>query len=594
MNKEWSLDVIFQGFDDPEYEKTIKNLQENIDLAKIYAEELEALDQSKQTLEEQVKNVKKIIEIQEKIQVLVENLFNYASLKTEANTMDAQAGAQLSRVSQMYAEVSAPYTKMKAYIASLETLQQVIEADEVLKEYEYLLTNIQKDAKHMLSSEVEEVMAKLNESSAGAWEKMHSYLTSTVKVPYEGKTETLSSIRNKAYETSRGVRKSAYEAEIKAYDKVKDAIAFSLNSIKMQNITVTKLRGFTSPLERTLYESRMDRTTLDAMFSAIDEYLPKFHAYLKCKAKKLGYENGLPWYEIYAPMGTEGRTFTAEEAGEYLISHFEKFDTDLSDMIRRAFEEQWIDFYPREGKVGGAFCAELPPQKESRILTNFAGSFGDVVTLAHELGHAFHNLNLVSNRPLNNEISMQLAETASTFNENVITAAAIAEATTKEEKLHLIENQLQDATQVICDIYSRYLFETAVFEKRPNEFLYADDLCALMVEAQKKAFADGLEEATLHPYMWLCKGHYYSASLSFYNFPYAFGALFARGLYVNYQKQGKPFIQKYRKMLEKTPLMCAEDAAKIVGVDLRTKDFWREALQSFSDEIDEFIALCEA
>lgn len=187
--------------------------------------------------------------------------------------------------------------------------------------------------------------------------------------------------------------------------------------------------------------------------------------------------------------------------------------------------------------------------------------------------------------------TMPQAETASTFNEVLTVTAAIQAAQDKDEKLALIESQLSDACQIICDIYSRFLFESSVFEARPQEFLDADRLCQLMLEAQKKAYGDGLDQTCLHPYMWLCKGHYYSGSLSFYNFPYAFGGLFARGLYAKYQQEGEKFVPLYKEMLHATSVNDVEDTAKIAGIDLTDKAFWRQGLQSLADEIDLFCDL---
>ena len=228
---------------------------------------------------------------------------------------------------------------------------------------------------------------------------------------------------------------------------------------------------------------------------------------------------------------------------------------------------------------------------ESRILTNFDGLFGDIVTLAHELGHAFHNQCIETHRALNRDYSMPLAETASTFNECVVMAAAIQNAKDDGERLALIESQLQDITQVICDIYSRYRFETMVFEKRSSEFMSAGTLCELMTEAQKLSYGDGLDHAQMHPYMWVNKSHYYGPT--FYNFPYAFGALFARGLYAQYERDGAAFVPKYKKLLYTTPIASAEDTARVADIDLTDKEFWRAALQVVADQIDQFCRIVE-
>ena len=335
----------------------------------------------------------------------------------------------------------------------------------------------------------------------------------------------------------------------------------------------------------------MSRETLDAMLGAMDEYLPRFWQYLKVKGKALGHENGLPWYDLFAPMGRSTTKFTAESTRDYLVDLFHEFCPEEAEMITRAFDNAWIDFYPRDGKAGGAFCAEVNCLGESRILTNFDGMFTDVVTLAHELGHAFHNYNIQDHRPLNRDYSMPVAETASTFNECVVMASAISRAADDQEKLALIESQLQDATQIICDIYSRYRFEKLVFDHREEQFMNADTLCRFMTEAQKQSYGDGLDESTLHPYMWICKSHYYGPT--YYNFPYAFGGLFARGLYAQYEKEGADFVPKYRKLLHTTTVATAEDTAKVAGIDLTSRDFWRSALQTIADQIDLFCRLME-
>ena len=427
-------------------------------------------------------------------------------------------------------------------------------------------------------------MARYALSGSNAWSDLQQYLTSTVQVDYDGGVTTLSAIRNLAYDPDPAVRKAAYEAEIKSYEKICDPVAFALNSIKLETLSACQLRGYASPLERTLKKAHMEQATLDVMLGAMDEYLPKFHRYLRAKAKALGHDNGLPWYDLFAPMGRSSTKFTVEQAHQYLVDQFSGFDRELADMIDRAFRERWIDFFPRSGKRGGAFCAGVECLGQSRILTNFDGSFSDLVTLAHELVHEFNNHCIASHRPLNHEYSMPLAETASTFNECVVMAAAIGKAADDQERIALIESQLQDATQIICDIYARYRFESAVFRDRPERFMDAKALCAMMDQAQAECYGDGLDPQCRHSYMWVCKSHYYGPT--FYNFPYAFGGLFARGLYAQYEKEGAAFLPKYKKLLYTTTVASAEDTALVAGIDLTDKDFWRGALDTIARQID--------
>ena len=579
----WDLSILYGGFDDPAYDSDFKSLDSEIAKFTKLAAEAKSLDECALLLS--------FIENNERITELAGKLIAFANLRYTANTADSDASSALGRVMSLISATAAPSAALGKIISELDGLEQLIDATPELADYKYFLMNIKRDSKYLLSEGEEAVFAKLNISGASAWSDLQSSLTSSVKANVDGKEMGLSSVRNLAYSPDAEQRRKAYEAELACYDSIKDAVAFALNSIKLQVLTECELRGYESPLAKTLHTSRMKRETLDALIGAMEEYMPHFRKYLKAKAKALGHEGGIPWYDLFAPMGKCDKTYTVEEAKDYLLGIFGGFDSELHDMVECAFDERWIDFYPREGKVGGAFDYGVPSAKQSRVLTNFDGSFSDIVTLAHELGHSFHDRQVFAHSVLNQDYSMPVAETASTFNEVLVMETVIGEAKEKDEKIALIENQLMDACQIICDIYSRYTFENSVFENRPAEFMSADRMCELMLAAQKKAYGDGLDEKVMHPYMWLCKGHYYSGGLSFYNFPYAFGGLFARGLYAKYKAEGSAFVATYKKLLRATSVMDIEDCATIAGIDLTSRDFWRAGLQIIADEIDEFCEL---
>ena len=580
MNYEWNLDSIYHGFDDPQYDADMAFLRRQVELFTLLSGKLPGMD-PRQGLREG-------LAILEAMEQTAQKLALYAELRQSTDTKNPEASSKMGQIMTIYSAAAAPQAAFQAWAAGLD-IQALIQDDCLLRDYTFLLTKMQEKRKDLLSGDGEAVAARFRISGTNAWAELQQYLTSTVRVSYRGAVTNLSAIRNMAYDPDPQVRKDAYEAELACYGAIADPVAYALNSIKMETISDCALRGYASPLDRTLQHADMKRETLDAMLGAIEEYLPKFRQYLKAKAAALGHENGLPWYDLFAPMGSSSTTFTPEQARDYLVKLFSHFDADLSRMIATAFDNGWIDFFPRDGKAGGAFCAGVPSLKESRILTNFDGKLGDVVTLAHELGHAFHNQCVLPHRPLNQDYSMPLAETASTFNECVVMASAIRSAADDAERLSLVESQLQDTTQIICDILSRYLFETAVFAGRESRFMDAGTLCDMMLTAQKQSYGDGLDPQYLHPYMWLCKSHYYGST--FYNFPYAFGGLFARGLYAQYLAEGEAFIPKYKKLLYTTTVATAEDTARVAGIDLTDKAFWRGALQTVADQIDLFCGL---
>ena len=581
MNVNWNLENIYQGFGDPAYEKDLQALEKTV---REFAHFTGALSN-----EDCASQLRRGVGLQETLSQLVEKLATYANLRQAANTKDPESASQMGKILTLYSAIAAPQAAFETWASNLPDLHALVEQE--VPDYRFLFENMQENSRHLLPGIGEEVMAKMSISGSGAWSDLHGYVTSTVPVSYRGETITLSAVRNLAYDPDPQVRKDAFAAELACYERIEAPAAFALNSIKLETLTDCQLRGYSSPLARTLKQSYMSEETLSAMFDAIRDYLPKFRQYLQVKAKALGHSGGLPWYDLFAPMGGASGKITAEYAREYLLRIFSGFDKELADMIAEAFDNAWIDFYPRDGKSGGAFCAGLQFMGQSRILANFDGAFTDIVTLAHELGHAFHNRCIQDQKPLNQEYSLPLAETASTFNECVVMAAAIRDAQDKMQQLSLIESQLQDATQIICDIYSRYLFEEAVFRNRPEQFMDAAALCDIMVTAQKQSYGDGLDENCLHPYMWVCKSHYYGPT--FYNFPYAFGGLFARGLYAIYEKEGKDFVPKYKTLLKTTPVACAEDVARVAGIYLTDEKFWRDGLQMIADQIEMFCGLLE-
>ena len=582
MYNTWSLDVLYRGIDDPNLASDMERFEK---LIKSLGEAVAALDKN-----EAAKTLRSVIEVKEELTVLVRRLAGYFSLRRSADSSDAEGASYLTKISAMIASTTKDNVMFEKFAGNLDDLDSVIESDELLSQYKFYFEEIKKDISHMMSDEAEALFAKMNISGGKAWGDLFSHLTSTVKVDYNGEVTSLSAIRGLADSEDPEVRKSAFEAEIACYDKIKDSIAFALNSIKAQVNLEAELRGYADPLAMTLDQSRMKKATLDAMLEAMREAMPAFRKYLRHKAKLLGYENGLPWYEILAPMGKAGsESFSVEDAHKYLVEHFATFAPDLAEMVDQAFKEEWIDFYPRAGKVGGAFCSNLPFVGQSRILTNFSGSFGSVVTLAHELGHAYHGQQIQSHRPLNTGYTMPVAETASNFNELIIVNDAIAKSE-GEEKIQLIESQIQDSTQIIVDIYSRFLFEDEVIRRRNDTFLYANELEKIMTNAQKEAYGDGLDPDCLHPYMWCCKSHYYRAGLSYYNFPYAFGGLFSRGLYAKYLEEGVSFLPKYRELLRATTVDTVENVAAIAGIDLTRPEFWRESLKTITDQIEMFIS----
>ncbi len=578
--KVWNLNDLYHGFDDV-YEKDLKSLEDKMDDLKNY------ILYQKQENDQQY--IEGYLKREEEIVKLSRSLAAFASLTMATDVNHEIAPKYMAKLQQIFRKVTAEQVIFQRYLASVD-LDKVKEHSHIIRQYLYQLKKDQEDAKHMLSEKEEVLYAKMREFASSGWSQLHSITTANLGVDYEGKEITLSEIRNMAYENDKDVRKKAYEAELKAYEKIEDQVAFALSNIKREVTTMNELRGYESALSKTLGQSNMTKETLDAMISAMLEYRPYFAKYLKTKAKYLGHEKALPFYDMFAPVGNLSKTYTYEDAQMIIKDAFYGFSKRLGDFATKAFDHEWIDVYPKKGKRGGAFCSNQPQIKQSRIMSNFTGSLSDVLTLAHELGHGYHGEVISNNEPLHWSYPMPLAETASIFCEKIVNDYLLKSLKNDEEVLSVLENSLQGDTQVIIDILSRYIFESKLFENA-NGPINKKQMKEWMVEAQKEAYTDGLDHEILHPYMWLNKGHYYSAGLNFYNFPYAFGLLFGKGLYATYLKDPDKFLMNYDHLLELTTKTSVEEVAKSMQIDVTSKDFWIASLEQVKKDIDDVIAL---
>ena len=583
MDWTWDLTVLYKDFDDPKIEEDFASLQ------RLCGEAKEMLQGETQTALENAADA------MEEISRLSSALGSFAGLTLAADANNEQAQQLMDRLEIFSVQMELLFSDLERYIGSVDDLDALIEKSEKLRKIDFFLRKSKEDAAHLPDPAIEEWLLKMSLSGGSAFSNLRDKLDATLTVDLDGKQLPLSAVRAMAYDPDPAVRKAAYEAELASYAKIEIPMAACLNGIKGEALTMIEAEHYPTVLDKTLNQSNMDRATLDAMLAAMQESMPAFRKYLRKKAEILGHPDGLPFYDLFAPIvpkGYEPKKYTIEEARQKLIEEMGKFTPEMAAFMDQAFENRWIDVFPRDGKGGGAFCAELHDLDQSRVLTNFAGSFSDISTLAHELGHAWHNRCMAGLPHAMIDAPMPLAETASIFNETFL-ANAVMESAGKRERFSLLEGNLMETTQVIVDIYSRYLFESAVIEQRKERTLSVNELKALMLDAQDKSYGDGLDKDLRHPYMWACKSHYYMSGLSFYNFPYAFGQLFGTGIYAKYRQEGASFVPKYNRLLRSCGSGMVADVAASVGIDVRSVDFWRESLTVYEREIEEFIRLAD-
>lgn len=583
MKTNWDLTVFYKDFDDPEFKDDLARLPKEIDAftAAIAA-----------PAEDEVEKLVSLVHQEEALSNLFERLSLMIELTLSVDANNKAANAAMAPLMRAVMGSSLASNAFSRYLASLENLDAIIDADGKLKARAFALREAAEDAKHQLPEALEKPVLKMQLSGGEAFSQLRDKLDATLLVDYDGKQIPLSAVRALAYDGDADTRRRAYEAELASYKKIELPMSFCLNNLKAEGETMAALKGYKGVLDMALAHSRMDEKTLEAMWTAIREALPELREYFKAKGRLLGHENGLPFYDLFAPVGQSTRTYTVEEARALLLDLFGKFCPEMGEMMRTAFDEGWIDMYPREGKSGGAFCSGYYAKNISRVMTNFAGSASDVSTLAHELGHAFNNRMLHHKPIMMTETPMPLAETASTFNETLLISQLLKTAT-PEEELTLLDSCLTEQTQTMVDIYSRFLFEQKVVAAQADHALDVDELKETMLWAQEQSYGDGLDPEYRHPYMWACKSHYYSTGVHFYNFPYAFGGLFARGLYARYEKEGEAFVPVYCDLLSRFGSDTIANVTASVGIDVTTPDFWREAVESVLVQVRRFVELAD-
>jgi pepF/M3 family oligoendopeptidase len=593
----WELATVYPDLTSPEYAAAVADYTAQIGALEVLfnsqlaaAGEHTAIPQLALLIGDYVDGYNQVAELKGTLEPYV-----YGFIST--NSRDVVARRRQSELDQISVRLRQLATRFQGWLGTLEpVLEEVIAAGGLAQAHAFALRESAEQSRYLMSEAEEGLAAELALSGVTAWSKLQLTVTSQTTVDFEvdGQMQRLPlpALINLRSHPNADVRRRGYEAELKALAALREPLAACLNGIKGATNTLNRRRGRQDAVHSAIDTARIDRPTLEAMLGAMEESLPTFRRYFQTKARRLG-KDKLAWWDLFAPVGASTRTFSFDEARDFILQNFAGFGVELARLAQDAFDQGWIDAEPREGKSGGAFCMGLDRVRESRILCNFDGSLDQVSTVAHELGHAFHNHCLFSagKTPLQRRTPMTLAETASIMCETIVMQSVLQQTNDPQEELAILETMLIGDAQVIVDIYSRFLFEQEVFQRRVEAELAADDFCAIMQRAQLATYGDGLDERFLHPYMWTWKPHYYRADLSFYNFPYAFGLLFGSGLYAIYQQRGAAFVPDYMQLLASTGEGTAADLAARFGIDIRDRQFWRDSLGIIAQRIERYCAL---
>ena len=582
----WNLDSIFPSIKSAEYQKALSDFESGM-------ENLGSLLKSADTF---IKNasenfdfpvwLKGFLEADDKVSALCSSLNAYAYIIYSVDTTNTNYLNNITRIDNItlrYRQLDLSFKSV--LLANSGRLEDFYRRFPEFESYRYILNETLEETRHQMSPAEEKLAGELQQTGGDAWDRLHEQLISNLKDAESGKT--FNELRNDAYSADAKVRKSSYEKEISLLKQNEIAFAACLNNLKGETLALNRHRKWQKPLDRALSSARLSQKTLAALIGAIEESLPLWREYFNLKADFLHKNNltvsedkkGLAFYDLFAPLVSTplnkrdnsdagqnqsllSKEWTFDEARDYIIERYSSFSGEMGDFAKKAFAENWIDAQVRAGKVGGAYDEDFALGHQSRIMTNFTGAFSDIITLAHELGHAYHFSCMKGKPSAFFSYPMTLAETASTFAETIVKQDMISKCS-DAEKIQILDLDLQDVSQVLVDILCRFYFE--------------------------RSYGCGLSSER-HEYMWAVKSHYYSTGLDFYNFPYAFGQLFAAGLYARYQKEGAGFAKTYAELLSNTGNMSCEDLCKKAGFDITQKDFWKSVIEMYAEEITDIRA----
>lgn len=587
----WDLAPIFSGLDDRDFLAALELAYADVDRLAARYDELEVRAcASRAPGDADRRAIDEVLATTNGLQIRLRRLSAYLYALVTTDSRDDHAAALTVELQTRTAALGPLQKRLAAWCAALG-VDEIAATSELAAMHTFTLRQLADTAERQMGEAEESLAAQLAPSGSLAWARLHGDVSSQLQVELtlsSGEVEQVPMAMARGFATHPDPdrRRAAYLGELAAWQRVEVPLAAALNGAKGEVAVLNQRRGWPDDLEPVLRSNAVDRTTLDAMTAAVVDALGDFRRYFRAKAAWLGHPGGLPWWELFAPVGNAERV-AWDDAAAMVRDSFGGYSDRLRGLADRAFAEQWIDAEIRDGKRSGAYCAGVEDDV-SRVMMNFDGSADSVSTLAHELGHAYHNVALSDRTPLQKRTPMALAETASIFCETLMFHTAFAAAVDPATRLSLLDTHLVGASQVVVDIHSRFLFETELCRRRRRTALSPNELSSMMLDAQDSAYGEGLDAEQRHRYMWAVKAHYFTP---FYNWPYTYGLLFGIGLFTRFVADPDSFRAGYDDLLASTGMADAATLAARFDIDVRSRGFWDTSLDSLREHIDEYAAL---
>ncbi|MFK3958823.1 M3 family oligoendopeptidase [Guptibacillus hwajinpoensis] len=588
--KVWNLDNIFYGGSkSSQFLDHIKGLEELIHELEGNVESFTSL-----ILTNEISNIVDLVGNVGKIRLHITQANSFITCLLAQNPKDQDAASLRGKVAQKESRFEKILSEIKKTLSNTEedVWRDILETEE-LEDYKFVLNEWRENADSNLSEEELSLISNLVVDGYHAWGHFYRDLVSSisVKIRVDGKEEDLSvgQAINLRSHPEEEVRKEAHNALESIWKEKEELFAKVINHIAGFRIQIHNKYGINNVLENPLKKNRMKEETLNTMWSVISSYKQPFSKYLERKAEMMG-DSSMKAYNFWAPITKNDHEMNYDEAATFITEHFSQFGNELESFVKEAFNEGWIEAENRPNKSAVPFCASFPVTGESRVFMTYSGTFIDVLTLVHELGHGFHNYAMNAVEGINKQYPLSIAETASTFSEMIIFDASMKKAKTKKEKIFILDEKLKRSVMNFMNIHSRFLFEQRFYEERKSGIVSPKRLNQLMEQSINEAYEGSLDQPSI--YSWVWTPHYYITQSPFYNFPYTFGYLFALGIYAKAKEKGKGFEKDYLKLLRDSGSMNVEDLVmKHLGEDITSKEFWEAGMEVCLKDVEEFLEL---
>ncbi|MDJ0868464.1 MAG: M3 family oligoendopeptidase [Myxococcota bacterium] len=525
------------------------------------------------------------------------HLGSYLACLGAADARDEEVQRETASLAAARAELEKVFVALRAaFRAAPDAAFDALLADARLRDVAWFLRRVRERAAWSMDAPLEGLAADLDVTGLSAWGRLYDQVSGTLEFDLEvpgrpAERLPVSRARSLLGDADPAVRRAALRGANRAWEGVGEVTAASLNAIAGTRLTLNARRGVKHFLDPALFDASISRRTLETLLDVVSARQEVARRFLREKARRLGVER-LGFQDLEAPAPGEPPARVGwDEAQRRIGEAFERFDPALGAFAAKCFDERWIDWEPRPGKRPGGFCSSSSVIGQSRVFITYDGALGDVSTLAHELGHAWHAWQMRDMRPWARSYPMTLAETASTFAEQLVTDAALSDpAAGAAERAAVLDGRLSDASAFLLNIPMRFRFERAVYEERARGELSVSRLKELMCDAQRACYGDSLAEDELDPWFWASKLHFYITGLSFYNFPYTFGYLFSLGLFARAREEGRDFLPRYAELLRLTGSDSAEGVARrALGVELEEPAFWNASIDLVERDLERYL-----